>query len=221
MRTCACLYGKDFAALLEQFKTAKAAGADMVEVRLDLTENQDSVDQLTFFTLPVIVSNRKIREGGLSKDNDERIINLLRAMKFATGYVDIEISSLKADLKQIQDFAKSNGIKVIASYHNYKLTPDFADLKKMFSDASKFADTLKIFSAVRNEDDMKSIKKLFEFAEGKKTRLSVTTLGKKIVPNKNNHIVYAKLGGVEYPSPMSHFPTIPEAKAMIEKAMTL
>ncbi len=219
MRTCACLYGNDFAALLEQFKSAKAAGADMVEVRLDLTENSDSIDQLTFFTLPVVIANRRIREGGASKENDERIRNLLRSMKFVTGYVDIELSSLKADLKQIQDFAKANGIKIIASHHNYRLTPDFSDLKRMFLDASKFADVMKIFAMVRNENDAQSIKKLFELAEGKKTRLSVTTLGKKIALDKNNHIVYAKLDGVEYPEPLSRLPTIPEAKAMMEKAM--
>lgn len=219
MRTCACLYGNDFATLLEQLKSAKATGADMVEVRLDLTENADSIDQLTFFTLPTIIANRRIRESGASKENDERIRNLLRGMKFVTGYVDIEISSLKADLKQIQDFAKANGIKIIASYHNYKLTPDFADLKRMFSDASKFADVLKIFAMVRNENDAQSIKKLFELAEGKKTRLSVTSVGKKIALDKNNHIVYAKLDGVEYPEQLSRLPTLSEAKAVIEKSM--
>lgn len=216
MKICALLFGKDFPALLSQARLAKAAGADLVEVRLDMVENLNDIDLLTSFPTPVVISNRKIREGGFAKDNKERIKNLLKAMKFITGYVDIETSTLKGDLKQITSFAKSNGIRIIASYHNYKLTPDLQELKRMIIDASRFADECKIMTFARNEKDVAALNNLFGIASAKKLRLTAIALGKSI--NKNNHIIYARIDEIEYGDVfLQKFPRISEAREFVEK----
>ncbi len=96
-----------------------AAIADLVELRLDYLEEPPEVEMLLDDRpLPVIVTNRPVREGGLwEEDETRRVAHLREAISLGAEYVDIEHDAVG----RLRDRL---GTRVIISYHNWGETPD-------------------------------------------------------------------------------------------------
>jgi len=96
-----------------------AALADLVELRLDYLEEAPDVDLLLRDRpLPVIVTNRPVREGGLWEGDETARVSFLReAVSLGAEYVDIEHDAVGRLRERL-------GTRVIISYHNWGETPD-------------------------------------------------------------------------------------------------
>ncbi|KAG0501744.1 hypothetical protein HPP92_001816 [Vanilla planifolia] len=115
--------------------TAKALGADLVEIRLDhlgsFELRRDLHLLLVNRPLPALVTYRPKWEGGEYEGDDaKRFEALLLAIELGADYVDIE-------LKVAQEFVdflsgrKRDKTRLIVSSHNYHSTPSCEDLSNL------------------------------------------------------------------------------------------
>ncbi|KAK8946981.1 hypothetical protein KSP39_PZI007122 [Platanthera zijinensis] len=132
---CVPLVAKSVEQMVSDMATAKARGADVVEIRLDHLTNFEPSRDLVFLLrechLPSLVTYRPRWEGGeYEGDDDKRFDALLLAMELGADFVDIE-------LKVAQEFVnflsgkRPASTKLIVSSHNYQSTPSSEDLSDL------------------------------------------------------------------------------------------
>jgi 3-dehydroquinate dehydratase/shikimate dehydrogenase len=109
---------------------AAAAGADLVELRLDSVADPNVAGALAGRLGPVIVTCRPTWEGGaFSGPEDERRALLGEALSRGAEYVDIEARAHFDDL-----VSHAGGRRVVLSYHDFEGIPsDLADLVRTMS----------------------------------------------------------------------------------------
>jgi len=116
---CIPITATTIAEAVNQCKQAANEPADLIELRLDfLIEPFDIKTLLAECPLPAIVTYRPTREGGnYTGDEASRIAVLEQAMLAGAAYIDIEADS-------VDKIKKLGQTKLIASFHNFELTPD-------------------------------------------------------------------------------------------------
>lgn len=103
---------------------AKAAGADLAEIRIDLLDLAEQPNWPSIFTgrvLPVIVTNRAAWEGGNAPDDeDARLGMLAHAVSLGVPFVDVELKAAPR-FRHILDERgiEMMGTKLILSHHNF------------------------------------------------------------------------------------------------------
>lgn len=152
---CIPIVAKTTTAMAEEMRTA-AKLADLVELRMDYAPGADLDALLRNRPCPLIITNRRPREGGMFEGTEEaRIALLQRAVELGADYVDVELDS-------IGHIGRSGRTRIIVSYHNFDEVP--ADLGRVHeelvntgADIAKFAcvardirDNLRVFNILRN-----------------------------------------------------------------------
>lgn len=135
---------------LETSRKAAKMGADLLEIRLDLLGIRDletaveTIRKVKSKTgLPVILTNRSIKEGGKwegrEDDRIELLTNLLSTnlifLKDGPDAVDIELSAGREARDQVIKAAKTCGKTVIVSSHDFSKTPAFQEMKTILEEA--------------------------------------------------------------------------------------
>ena len=115
---------------IAESRLAMARGArvaDLAELRVDrLEEKLDLPRLLKDRPLPVIVTDRAVREGGHSPRGDaERVAVLRQAAELGAEFVDVELDTANAGL--VRDL-QANGTRVIVSRHAFDRMP--ADIER-------------------------------------------------------------------------------------------
>ncbi|XP_057736069.1 bifunctional 3-dehydroquinate dehydratase/shikimate dehydrogenase, chloroplastic-like isoform X2 [Arachis stenosperma] len=129
---CAVMMAKSVEEALIVMWKAKEAGADLVEVRLDLLKNFNPSHHLQLLInnrpLPTLITYRPIWEGGqYDGDESKRQSTLRLAIELGSDFVDVE-------LKVAHEFYKSLGgkkhesVKIMVSSHNFENTPSIEEL---------------------------------------------------------------------------------------------
>lgn len=123
---------------------------EFAEIRLDsLNADVASVRDM-FSQHPNLIATCR---PGLRNDMDRKTL-LLTAVKSGAAYVDIEVESENVFKNALVQESRRQGCKVIVSYHNFKRTPDRAELDKIVSWCFESgADIAKIACQVRSERD--------------------------------------------------------------------
>lgn len=154
----------------------KAAGlADVIELRLDYMEERPNLDLLLENRpLPVIVTNRPVREGGLYEgDETNRVAPLREAVALHADYVDIEHDA-------VGRLGESLATRVIISYHNWGKTPkNLNEIARMLVGAG--GQIIKIATLVRCVSDNF---RLCQLAATSGVPIIVTGMGPKGVPSR-------------------------------------
>ena len=120
----------------------------LVEIRIDLLRKEPDVGRfLTARPGPVIITNRRPKEGGFWAGDEEHRLRILRsAIVGGADYVDLEMDVASA----IPRFGKT---KRIISYHNMQETP--ADLPALHAEMMKLdPDIVKIAAMPKNIQDV-------------------------------------------------------------------
>jgi 3-dehydroquinate dehydratase/shikimate dehydrogenase len=140
---CAALNAGDTGATRAAMRRARAAGADLVELRLDLMREFDLAKLLADRPLPVVVTYRRADQGGSRQlDEDRRLEILNRALALGAEYVDVELGS-EAGIR------RAGPGKLIISHHDFEGVP--ADLETLArSIAAAGADIVKISATPRD-----------------------------------------------------------------------
>jgi 3-dehydroquinate dehydratase/shikimate dehydrogenase len=135
--------------VVEEWKQAAAAGAGMVELRVDCLRREPDLKRLlSERPTPVAFTVRRGADGGLWRGDEEKRQRLIReAIVLGVDYVDLEI-----DIASKIARPKFGQTKRIVSYHNFKTTPeDLEDLAKQMRDLD--ADIIKIAVTPRSISD--------------------------------------------------------------------
>ncbi|SVD07976.1 uncharacterized protein METZ01_LOCUS360830, partial [marine metagenome] len=91
--------------------------ADIIELRLDLMSEYDLRTIITESPLPLIITNRPVREGGRYVGNENcRIAVLLEALEAGAQYIDIELDAINLTPKHYRH-------RMIVSHHDYEKMP--------------------------------------------------------------------------------------------------
>ena len=160
------------------------AEAEMAEIRLDLTEfDNNEIRKVFAFPKPLIAT---FRPGDY--DDDERLEKLKLAIEAGAQYVDIEIESEEGYRNELVNFARKRQCQVIISYHNFDITPQQNELRKIVNTCFDYnADITKIATLVNDDREIAALFSLYDInknvlaigmgEKGKITRVMAPFLG--------------------------------------------
>lgn len=145
---------RDTAAALADY-AALADRADIIELRLDLMGDYNLKTLVTERPLPLVVTNRPVREGGRYEgDETRRVAVLLQALELGAEYIDIELDA-------IPFVPDSYRHRVVVSHHDFeRMPPDLERIQKEMT-ASGMG-LLKIVGMARSPEDSLSALRMFE-----------------------------------------------------------
>lgn len=183
IRICAPVAAEGADGAIRLIEEAEAKGADLVEARLDYLKSFKKVRKIAeSASVPLIATNRQYGQGGQRPQHeDERVKVLLDAADAGFQYVDLELTT--TDLQSVMRELKAKGAKIIVSQHDFKRTPDIAELRsimdslvrtgagicKLVTTANKLEDNL---SCLLLTSKMSKTVKLVCFAMGKNGLIS-------------------------------------------------
>lgn len=173
------IFASDSASVISQAEAAAAAGADVVELRLDLCDPgicKELINQIKTLALPAIVTNRSPAEGGSSRLSDsERLQLLLDADQAGAAWIDVELSCLE------QLPARPQRARLILSYHDFKgMGDDLAG--KIMAMLSAEADVAKLAVTPADAGDLAIIETLYQQAPH--GRLTAIAMGEEGLPSR-------------------------------------
>ncbi len=146
----------------ERMTAAAAAGADLVELRLDYLRDVGGhtiEELLADRPCPVIVTVRAVWEGGRFGGSEaERLRLLIDAARAGADYIDLEYAAWRESgysRQVVEACRRGSGLRpcrLILSKHDYKQTPD--DLDAIFAELSASdADVVKVATSARHITD--------------------------------------------------------------------
>ena len=158
---------------------AASAGADMIEIRIDLLDcppgeqhppdSQDSLRSLRLLfeelnnavQIPIIATNRISTEGGGFSGSEEERINILLSVLELVDAVDIELCAKPEYRDRVVQSARTASKRVIISYHDFSATPGIAEMRKILSECfNAGADIAKLAATPQSYDDALRLLKL-------------------------------------------------------------
>jgi 3-dehydroquinate dehydratase I len=164
---CTPIVGKKREFILAELNSVLAKKPDIIEWRADFFEGIANTNEVITIAkqikrhagdIPIILTIRSIREGGQPIPfSDAEVIKLLATVCSNTDveYIDYELSNLPEHIKELYRIASENNTKIIASFHNFNLTPDRETLLQKFTEAKKYgADVAKVAVMPKNLNDV-------------------------------------------------------------------
>jgi 3-dehydroquinate dehydratase-1 len=159
-----------------QFATARAAGADLAELRLDYVAHlpEPKIVEIArkaaeSSPLPLIATLRLPREGGARRDGvvaDEKLReSAFLAVLPHVQAVDVELSS--PILPIVSAAARKAGVAVIVSYHHFQSTPSLSRLRALAQLAkAKGGEIVKIVTTASTPVDIERLIALLQDRPG-------------------------------------------------------
>ena len=133
---------------------------DAIEIRIDKFLKFDAgyiknnIEHRKETKIPIILTIRNLKsEGGDETISDDLKLKIFQSVISMVDAVDVELSFPL--LSAVVRLAKKHQKTIIVSTHNFKSTPNAADLEKFFKNAKKKgADIVKIAAHAHSIDDM-------------------------------------------------------------------
>ncbi len=175
--------------LLEEWQAAAAAGAGLVELRIDCLRREPDLKRiLSERPTPVVFTVRRGIDGGIWRGDELRRQRLLReAIVAGVSYVDLEM-----DIADKIPRPKFGNTKRIISYHDFKKMPeDLDDLHRRIQDLD--ADIVKIAAMAHTVADASRMLEMVARAE-------VPTLGIAMGPLG----VFTRILGAKFGAPFTY-----------------
>lgn len=171
---------------------------DFFELRLDaLVRHLDEIETTTF-PVPLILTARDPREGGINNLAARARRDLLLRFLPRAHTIDIELRSAPAFLS-ILDLARARNVQRVISFHNFQDTPPVFRLHEKARAAQKFgADIFKV--ATRTDTDAQ-LQRLLDFYDSTKVPVAAMGLGRlgrsarRELIRRGSILNYAHLGG--------------------------
>jgi 3-dehydroquinate dehydratase-1 len=164
---CAPLVAPSRDALLAEAATAAVAKPDIVEWRVDHFRDIGKPGAVVeagralrkaLPGMPILFTRRSAAEGGQAVAiSESAVVDLYRevcAADFA-DLVDYEMSNPGDSVSAVREAARSKGIGLVCSYHNFDATPDMAALGEQFARAKELGgDVAKVAVMARGAEDV-------------------------------------------------------------------
>jgi 3-dehydroquinate dehydratase/shikimate dehydrogenase len=190
---CVTLGRGRHASLAEEWKEAAAAGAELVELRIDTLRREPDLKRiLKERHTPLVFTIRRGVDGGLWRANEEKRQQVLReAIALGVDYVDIELDIAT----KIRRYGKT---KRIVSYHNMRTTPvDLADIALKCEECDP--DIVKVATLAANLADASRVLKLGTTAKAPTIPIAMGEIG-----------VFTRILGAKFGAPFTYAGFNPE-----------
>lgn len=152
--------------------------SDYVEIRFDFLKIEQIPKTLEIIKKDlkkVVCTLRPKSEGGkFQGDEKERIAILKLIATYNPFLLDIEFNTIKKN-KELAKYLKSTKTKLLVSWHDFKKTPKFSELKNMMDQMTKFSHNVKIVTTAKSADD--STRTLQLYSKNEKNNLIAFAMG--------------------------------------------
>ncbi len=137
---------------------------DVFEIRIDMLGSTD-IAYITkilrsisvVYAKPLIVTVRSKSEGGAVDIDDDRRYEIIKAAIPSAAAIDVELSSTNL-LKKVSTLCKRENKLLIASYHNFKVTPEESLLDKLVLDGKSMgADIVKLAVEANSKEELSKL----------------------------------------------------------------
>jgi 3-dehydroquinate dehydratase-1 len=110
-------------------------------------------------------------EGGKFPGNEKERVAILKLIsEYTPFYLDVEFNTLRKNASLVK-YLKTTKTKLLVSWHDFKKTPNAAELKKKMNQISKFSSNIKIVSTAKSTDDSTRMLELYS-KKGKNNLIS-------------------------------------------------
>ena len=206
-KTCVSIAEKTPAGIKRTLKIALKK-SEYAEVRFDFCKTEHVPEALELIKKDlgrIVCTLRPKTEGGKFQGTEKERIAILKLIaEYNPFLLDVEFNTLKKDAA-LRRYLKSTKTKLLVSWHDFKKTPDSAELRKKVSQMGRFSSNVKIVSTAKTADDSnrmlqlysrKGSKNLISFAMGEQGRISrilclylgspytYVSLGKAVAPGQ-------------------------------------
>jgi len=164
---CAPLVGRTRAALAAEAAAVAAKQPDLLEWRVDFLEAIAEPREVLAAAadvrrasggIPILFTRRREREGGQPIALDEAGVLALYTEVAQSGCVDLldfEMDNEPAHVAQVRSLARRHGLPLVLSFHDFRATPDDAQLRARFEQAQRLeADIAKIAVMPQSAEDV-------------------------------------------------------------------
>lgn len=199
-------------------REAREAGADAVEVRIDMYEGGSDAalaDLSDCDALPAIATNRSTEK----ESEEERVETLVAATEGAEA-VDIDVSSPDESIERVVNAAHKNDVTVIASHHDFEGTPSIDSMLETLEQAWEVGDVAKLAVTPEDEGDVLDLLRLTlearDRGDGPFCAISMGALGsytRFVAPLYGSCLTYASYGSGTAPGQL----TVREVNEYIER----
>jgi len=152
--------------------------SDYAEVRFDFLKTYEIPKTLEIIKKDlkkVVCTLRPKSEGGkFEGDEKERIAILKLIAAYDPFLLDIEFNTIKKN-KELVRYLKSTKTKLLVSWHDFKKTPKFSELKSMMNQMTKFSHNVKIVTTAKSADDSTRVLQLY--SKNEKNNLIAFAMG--------------------------------------------
>ena len=158
--------------------------SDFVEIRFDFLKIEEipkTLEMVKDDLKKVVCTLRPKTEGGKFEGSEKERISILKLIsEYNPFLLDIEFNTIKKD-STLAKYLKSTKTNILISWHDFKKTPNFSELKKMMSQMNKFSSNIKIVTTAKSIDDSTKTLQLYSkkggnnliaFAMGDKGKIS-------------------------------------------------
>jgi len=172
-KTCISIAEKTPAKIKQTLKIGLKK-SDYAEVRLDFLKVEDIPDALEIIKKDmnrIVCTLRPKTEGGKFPGNEKERVAILKLIsEYTPFYLDVEFNTLRKNAS-LAKYLKTTKTKLLVSWHDFKKTPNSAELKKKMSQISKFSSNIKIVSTAKSTDDSTRMLELYS-KKGKNNLIS-------------------------------------------------
>ncbi|MBQ8559265.1 MAG: type I 3-dehydroquinate dehydratase [Tyzzerella sp.] len=165
-KICVPIVGVTVEDIINEAKSFDEIPLDLVEWRSDWYEDVFEFEKVkevlaelrgVLGDTPILFTFRTAKEGG-EKEIEESTYLALNQMAAETGYadlIDVELFSGEHIVKPIIEKAHKNGVKVVASNHDFQMTPSQGEIVKRLQNMQELgADILKIAVMPQTKKDV-------------------------------------------------------------------
>ena len=191
---CIPIAGTQTAEAIEKIRRASPL-ADIIELRIDRIPGADLGGLLAARHTPVIVTNRRRKEGGGFVGTEEERVGLLKeAVRLGADYVDIEAATDPALKKGLRETLVGSSSQLIVSWHDFSGTPSAEFLKTKLKDCMADGPAIvKIVTHAAITADCLRLLELIPYARQRDQAITAFCMGR---PGKISRIMAPLLGSV-------------------------
>ncbi|GDY15926.1 3-dehydroquinase [Nitrosopumilaceae archaeon] len=152
--------------------------SDYVEIRFDFLKTNEipkTLETIKNDLKRVVCTLRPKSEGGKFEGSEKERISILKLIaEYNPFLLDVEFNTIKEN-KELANYLKSTKTKLLISWHDFKKTPKFSELKNIMSKMTKFSHNVKIVTTAKSVDD--STRTLQLYSKNEKNNLIAFAMG--------------------------------------------
>lgn len=152
--------------------------SDYAEIRFDFLKTDDipqTLENIKDDLKKVVCTLRPKSEGGKFEGSEKERVAILKLIaEYSPFLLDVEFNTIKKN-KELAKYLKSTKTRLLISWHDFKKTPKFSELKNKMNQMSKFSNNVKIVTTAKSAKDSTITLQLY--SQNKKNSLIAFAMG--------------------------------------------